>query len=125
MERRAFTSLGLGSLRLSYALRVTLCERRHCVQTRAVRCTPRSSIRTDWRLGSQRRLVLFIAWLTLLPALGPLPQISQRFAITGRWYHVVHPEGKRKMLTAGKDSRDSERRPAVDVLPSAGRGAVR
>ena len=28
-----------------------------------------------------RRFVLFIAWLTLLPAIGPFPQTSQRFAI--------------------------------------------
>jgi hypothetical protein len=51
------------------------------VQTRAVRCVPAASILTDCRLGSQRRLVLFIAWLTLLPAFGPLPQTSQRFAM--------------------------------------------
>jgi hypothetical protein len=38
-------------------------------------------ILTACKLGSQRRLVLFIAWLTLLPAIGPFPQTSQRFAI--------------------------------------------
>src|SRR5579872_5610376 len=61
--------------------RVTFFARRQDVQTRAVRAVPRSLIFTDCRLGSQRRLVLFIAWLTLLPAIGPLLQTSQRFAI--------------------------------------------
>lgn len=55
-------------------------ERMQAVQTRAVRCVPWSSIFTRWRLGNQRRFVLFIAWLTRLPARGPLPQISQNFA---------------------------------------------
>lgn len=31
-----------------------------------------------------RRLVCTLEWLTLLPATGPLPQISQRFAM-GCW----------------------------------------
>ena len=51
------------------------------MHTLAVRWVPRSSTFTDCKLGSQRRLVLFMAWLTLLPARGPLPQTSQRFAI--------------------------------------------
>src|SRR3984957_18987255 len=62
-------------------MRFTRLERRQFVQTRAVRWVPRSSIRTDCRFGSHRRLVLFIAWLTLLPAIGPLPHTSHRFAI--------------------------------------------
>ncbi len=64
-------------------MRFTRLERRQFVQTRAVRWVPRSSIRTDWRFGSQRRLVLFIAWLTLFPAIGPLPHTSHLLAITG------------------------------------------
>jgi len=47
-----------------------------------VREAPRTLIFIDCRFGSQRRFVLFIAWLTLLPAMGPLPQTSQRFAIS-------------------------------------------
>ena len=80
--RRSLTCARCGAAApKNYALRVTRFERRHCVQTFAVRCVPRSSTFTDCRLGSQRRRVLFMAWLTLLPARGPLPQTSQRFAI--------------------------------------------
>jgi hypothetical protein len=39
------------------------------------------AILTRWRFGSQRRLVLLWAWLTLLPVSGPLPQISHFFAM--------------------------------------------
>jgi hypothetical protein len=53
----------------------------HCVQTFIVLWVPRSSTRTGCRFGSQRRRVLFMAWLTLLPAIGPFPHTSQRFAI--------------------------------------------
>ena len=38
---------------------------------------PSRSTRTFWRFGSQTRLVLLLAWLTLLPLMGPLPHISQ------------------------------------------------
>jgi thiamine-monophosphate kinase len=62
--------------------RLTRLLRRQLAQTRAVLCVPRSSMRTAWRLGSHRRLVLFIAWLTLLPVIGPLPHTSHRLAIT-------------------------------------------
>jgi hypothetical protein len=64
------------------------------VHTRRVRCVPRSSTRTGWRFGSQRRFVLFMAWLTLLPAIGPFPHTSQRFAI------VFEPFAKRSRKTA-------------------------
>jgi hypothetical protein len=33
--------------------------------------------RTCWRLGYQIRLVLLLAWLTLLPTVGVFPQNSQ------------------------------------------------
>ena len=49
----------------------------HRVQT-AIRLTPLPTIaRTFFRLGSHRRLVLLLAWLTLLPTEGRLPQIAQ------------------------------------------------
>ena len=63
---------------------MTRLDRKQRVQTLAVRCTPLSSMRTDWRFGNHRRFVLFMAWLTLLPALGPFPHTSQRLAIAGR-----------------------------------------
>ena len=42
---------------------------------------PSCSTRTFWRFGNQTRLVLFLAWLTLLPIMGPLPHISQTLDI--------------------------------------------
>jgi hypothetical protein len=36
-----------------------------------------TNVRTRWMFGFQRRRVLRIEWETLLPKLGPLPQISQ------------------------------------------------
>lgn len=38
--------------------------------------------RTSCKLGSQRLLVLLLAWLTLCPYIGLLPQTSQRFMIS-------------------------------------------
>lgn len=63
-----------------YTARATRRERRHDVHTRAVLTVPASRMRTDWRFGSQRRRVLCIEWLTLLPDAGPLPQTSHRLA---------------------------------------------
>jgi hypothetical protein len=52
------------------------------VQTLARWVAPEAvTMRTCFRLGSQRRLVLLWAWETLLPVAGPLPQISQTFAM--------------------------------------------
>jgi hypothetical protein len=51
----------------------------HRVQTR-IRLTPPpllAAARTSCRLGSHRRLVLLLAWLTLLPTEGRFPQIAQ------------------------------------------------
>jgi len=42
---------------------------------------PSRSTRTFWRFGSQTLLVLLLAWLTLLPLMGPLPHISQTLDI--------------------------------------------
>ena len=59
----------------------TLFYRRQRVQTRRRRTPPFIKARTFWRFGSNRRGVTLCAWLTLRPTTGPLPQISQRFAI--------------------------------------------
>jgi hypothetical protein len=42
---------------------------------------PSCSTRTFWRFGSQTRLVLLLAWLTLLPLMGLLPHISHTLDI--------------------------------------------
>ena len=47
---------------------------------REVLTVPASRTLTDWRLGSQRRRVLRIEWLTLFPDAGPLPHTSHRLA---------------------------------------------
>jgi hypothetical protein len=54
---------------------------RHWVQTRIRLGAPSTSTRTDCRLGYQRRLVLLLAWLTLLPVTGPLAHTAQTRAI--------------------------------------------
>jgi len=38
---------------------------------------PGAAARTSCKLGFQRRLLLLLAWLTLLPTEGRLPQIAQ------------------------------------------------
>lgn len=57
--------------------------RRQRVQTRILwgRPPPRGVILAVTKLGMKRRRVCTLEWLTLLPATGPLPQISQRFAM--------------------------------------------
>lgn len=47
----------------------------HLVQTRIRFTLPSTFALTRWRLGIQRRFVLLLAWLTLLPTDGRLPQI--------------------------------------------------
>jgi hypothetical protein len=47
------------------------------VQTRMRLTPPAVAARTSCRLGFHRRLVLLLAWLTLLPTEGRLPQIAQ------------------------------------------------
>src|SRR5471032_54309 len=83
-------------------MRLTRFERRQLVHTRAVRWVPRSSMRTACRFGSHRRLVLFIAWLTLLPAIGPLPHTSHRLAITEEVYHALPLVARRHRTPAGR-----------------------
>src|SRR5512136_2492167 len=59
-----------------------LPERRHLVQTRTRLTPPLTTARTVWRFGSNRRGVTLWAWLMLRPTTGPLPQISQRLAMS-------------------------------------------
>jgi hypothetical protein len=70
------------TLRASYADRVqalfwTRPLLRQRVQTRMRLMPPPAAARTSCKLGFQRRLVLLLAWLTLLPTDGRLPQIAQ------------------------------------------------
>ena len=51
------------------------------VQTKARFTCPSNLPLTRLRLGRQVRLVLLLAWLTLLPTDRPLPQILQTRAI--------------------------------------------
>jgi hypothetical protein len=63
-------------LLLTYRALVTEPERMQRVQTLMVRTVPLLTAFTFCRLGYQVVRVLLLAWLTLLPLLGPLPQIS-------------------------------------------------
>lgn len=50
--------------------------------TRILRVVPSSSVtRTERRFGIKRRFVRLLAWLTLLPTIGPLPVIAHTFDI--------------------------------------------
>lgn len=53
----------------------------HCVQTRRWRTVPPETALTRCTLGFHFFLVLLLAWETLLPKPGPLPQI-EHFAMT-------------------------------------------
>jgi hypothetical protein len=64
---------------LAFLMRLLL---RHCVQTRIRLGDPSTSTRTVCRLGYHRRLVLLLAWLTLLPVTGPLAHTAQTRAIS-------------------------------------------
>ena len=59
----------------------TLFDRMQRVQTRRRRIPPFTRARTRWRFGSKRLGVTLCAWLMFRPTTGPLPQISQRFAM--------------------------------------------
>jgi len=61
----------------------TRSERMQLVQTRSRCRRPSTSTWTRCRLGYHRRERLLLAWLTWLPNVGPLPQISQKRAMTG------------------------------------------
>jgi hypothetical protein len=65
------------------------------VQT-LTRCTPwLTTARTVCKLGLKRRLVRLLAWLTRLPNIGPLLQISQRIdiVVTLPFLPLVFPNG--------------------------------
>lgn len=62
--------------------RWTLPAFKHRVHTRRRLTVPFTFTRTGCRFGSQRRRVLFSAWLTRLPVCGCFPHTSQRFAIS-------------------------------------------
>jgi len=72
---------------------VTLPERRQLEQTFTERTLFSILARTLCRLGRKRRLVVLWAWLTLLPLIGPLPQISQRLAMLNLLEKVAHFRG--------------------------------
>jgi hypothetical protein len=59
----------------------TLPARMQLAQTRIRRATPPTRARTVWRLGSNRRRVLLLAWLTRFPDCGALPQMVQTWDI--------------------------------------------
>src|SRR5687768_11029350 len=66
----------------AYAALTTFWERRQRVQTRIRLMPPLIIARTFCRFGSNRLGLTLWAWLTCRPTTGPLPQISQRLAIT-------------------------------------------
>src|SRR5690349_22378388 len=70
-----------GRLRYLQTAFLTLLLRMHEVHTRVRRTPSVVATRTVWRFGYQRRLVLLLAWLTLLPVTGPLPHTVQTRAI--------------------------------------------
>src|SRR3954453_21481559 len=80
-------------------------ERRPCVETRSFTLWPSASERsvTFCRFGRNVRLVLLLAWETLLPTCRPLPVSSHTRDMI--WYpdlieHLRAP-GKRRPLAAG------------------------
>ena len=80
---------------------------------------------TSFRFGRKRRLVLLLAWLTLLPTIGLLPVSSQRRAIgpilaSGSVGRGVPPPGNRKR----PDSRARRRRQGSRAAAFPGGGAA-
>jgi hypothetical protein len=55
---------------------ITLPDLKHRVHTWMERTEPWVTALTLRRFGFQRRLVWLLAWLTLLPTVGRLPQMS-------------------------------------------------
>jgi hypothetical protein len=49
---------------------------------------PVVTMRTIFKFGSQRLLVLLCAWETLFPTIGPFPHISHTFAIDFSFYPI-------------------------------------
>jgi hypothetical protein len=60
---------------------ITLPERMQLVQARMKRTVPLTLACTRCKFGRHRRLVRLLAWLTLLPTDGPLPQTSHSRAM--------------------------------------------
>ena len=54
----------------------TLPDLMHCVQTGSRRTVPPLTVRTRCTLGFHTFRFRLLAWDTLLPKLGPLPQIA-------------------------------------------------
>lgn len=66
----------------------------HWVHTRTCRTVPFETVFTRWMLGIQIFLVLLLAWDTLCPKLGPLPQIAHLAMMSSRkltfnLYHIL------------------------------------
>ena len=59
----------------------TLLLRMQRVQARIRLVSPSTTVRTVCKFGYQRRFVRLLAWLTLLPVVGPLPHTVQTRAI--------------------------------------------
>jgi len=55
---------------------------------------PLVAMRTIFKFGSQRLLVLLWAWETLFPTIGPFPHISHTFAIFFSFYPIPPPSGR-------------------------------
>src|SRR5207245_6360132 len=67
---------------VTQSLLVTLPAFTQRVQTRSRLGTPPTTVRTETRFGSHRRLVTLCAWLIRLPTAGCFPQTAQRWAMT-------------------------------------------
>jgi len=65
----------------------------HWVHTRTCRTVPFEIVFTRWMLGIQVFFVLLLAWDTLCPKLGPLPQTAHLAMMSSRkltfnFYHI-------------------------------------
>src|SRR5512142_2199153 len=78
---RGAADVKMASRMARQAALTTLPDRRHRVHTFTRLVPPLTTARTVWRFGSNRRGVTLWAWLMFRPTTGPLPQISQRFAM--------------------------------------------
>ncbi len=87
---------------------MTLPAFRHRVHTYTRRGVPPSSIRTRWRLGSNRRLVATIEWERLLPNDGPFAQTWQTLGIAGEYSRADgrssgHADGRKPGPASGRE----------------------
>ena len=79
-------SAGLQRNQLAFLIRLLF---RHWVQTRIRFGAPSTRTRTVCRFGYQRRLLRLLAWLTLLPVVGPLAHTAHTRAISSTLFRVV------------------------------------